>query len=135
MLLHNLLLDLLNHLRLSVLLLHQTLQRIAWQAHLMPLLKHILDDGLAPCDPLVEESASVLHNSQIGGCAAVRVLLVEDLGVLAQVLADCLLLVLGEEGCWAWAPQPLLELLDWLLAELLALEVVEVVTVLLLCSS
>jgi hypothetical protein len=66
----------------------------------------------------------MLDNGAIGQVLLVEVLLIEDLGPLTEILANFLLLFLGEECRRTWPPGELLETLDMFFSEKSALEVV-----------
>lgn len=89
-----------------------------------------LSDLLAPPAPLIQHLATSFHHSLVGGALLGDVLLIKDLGVVAQVLANFGLLLLGEKGRGAWAPEELLEAFDGFFAEECTLEVIKMVTVL-----
>jgi hypothetical protein len=71
----------------------------------------------------------MLNHRPIRRILLVEILLVEDLGPFAQVLAYFLLLFLGQEGGWSRTPGELLEAVNVLFTEGSAFEVVEVVTI------
>lgn len=131
-LLHGLLLPL-GHLLARALLLEPQPRRIdVLLAHALllgQLLAQHVRDPRAPREPLVQQAAAVLDDGAVGLAAPDEVLLVEDAVVLAQVLADLLLLLLGEQRRRARPPGQLLEPLDGFFAQDGAAEVVEVVAV------
>jgi len=96
---------------------------------LLALVAQLGGGAFAPCEPLVEKTTALLDNSAVGGVLAGNILLLELLAPFAEVLADSLLFLLGQETLGAWAPGELLELVDGVLAEELTAEIVQVVTV------
>lgn len=84
----------------------------------------------SPGEPFGELSLAGFDDLLVGGFGFVEILLVELARVVAEVLADQLLLLLGQHGWWAWAPEELLEAVDVLLTEKSSLEVPEMVAVL-----
>lgn len=129
--LHDLLHDLFDDLILALIsLLDKALSRVGGQSQHLSLLRNLFLNRVSPREPLIQQSASVLNNCQVSGGATVSVLNIEDLAVFTEVLANLLLLFFGEECGWTRTPEPLLEFFDRLFAKLLALEVVQVITIL-----
>lgn len=105
--------DLLDNLALSVTSISflDSFRRVG-QSTIKSLLLKLLLDTLAPRKPLGEYTSAFLDDGLVGTGDTLGILDLEGLGVFAEVLANQLLLVLGEESGWAGAPRPLLELLD-----------------------
>lgn len=80
-------------------------------------------DLCAPSIPFVDETLAVGDQLLAGTALLGCVLLVEYTPKVLELLDDCLLLLLGQQSLWARPPQELLEPVQNVLLQLLALEV------------
>lgn len=110
--------------------LEQLLGGIRRQAQRVALLGNLGADAVVELVPLVEFAAASLNNGLVGRSTTLGILLLKRTRVLAQVLADSLLFLLGQQAGRAGAPRQQLELVEVVLAQQLTAEVVDVVTVL-----
>lgn len=111
------------------LLLDELRTGVGGHTEVLALLANLGLDRLAEVEPVLQHLSPPLDDLLVGTSNALSILLFEDARVLTEVLADLLLFLLGEQGRRPWAPRPLLELVDRLLAESLSPEVVDMVSI------
>jgi hypothetical protein len=113
----DLLYNFLNLFLMSIIRLARSLSLERCQLKVSTLVAQPLCNLFTPPAPLIQHLATGFHYSLVGRTLFGHVLFIEDLGVVAQVLADLGLLFLGEKSRRSWTPQELLETFDSFFAE------------------